>query len=296
MPTPRNKIRNLTARGAIMAVSLSLAATLALPACADTPDQSRQLISLGDGESRTINGVAFVAHGATLAIGVLSSEFTSVAVLEGELATSNPQVRPAGPGQVIVTGLDTGQSQRLHFDAERLRATLRPEWADRAAPALAQIARRQRGQRFWGRLAPSGVNAASPASSEESARAAWLADPIVVELRRAAAGRTDQLAQITVERFVAAVAAGDRETVASLLDPLPFTLATTGNDQWQANRRAFATAILRDTALTSTLAQGQTPPEPQGDGWVIAGNDQSYRIALAMRERAFFIAAVEPQL
>jgi hypothetical protein len=151
-----------------MGVGAALLATAPAMAAAQPAHEDRQLLSLADGEARTIGGIAYTAHGDALAILVPSPEIVSIAVLDGRLAAGD---RSAGAGEALVTTTD-GRTRRFGFDAARLAATLRPDWAARARPPLDRIASVQRRQRFWGRIEPIGVNAAAPRGARvEIARA-----------------------------------------------------------------------------------------------------------------------------
>lgn len=178
-------LRGMGVLAALLATAPSMAA--AQPAGAD-----RQLLSLADGEACTIGGISYTAHGDALAILVPSPELVSIAVLDGRLAAGGST---ASPGEVLVTTAD-GRTRRFGFDAARLAATLRPDWAARVRPPLDRIASVQRRQHFWGRIEPVGVNAAAPRGPRvEAARAmaAQAGAPGEVSQQRALANETERL-------------------------------------------------------------------------------------------------------
>jgi hypothetical protein len=152
---------------------LLMCVALASGGIAQTPQQSaKRQVTMADGERQTFFGISYVAHGPTKAIAVLSSEFATVAVVEGALSVDNVS---ANAGQALVTPIEGRKTERLAFDAARLSATLRPEWVATAGPALEALAKSQRGKRFWGMLEPTGVNATSPTPAAiENVRQSYL--------------------------------------------------------------------------------------------------------------------------
>lgn len=147
-----------TAGFGALALLASPAAVIAQPAPASSAAEGRELVSLNDGETRSVGGVDVTARGQTLAILVRSPALASIAVLDGTLTGGG---RSAGPGQALVT--PTNQpTRRFWFDAARLVASLQPEWMAQAQPSLTRLAAVQRRQRFWGRLEPAGLNASAP--------------------------------------------------------------------------------------------------------------------------------------
>jgi len=260
----------------------------------DNSAGNRSLLRMADGESRSIYGVDYAAEGAVLAILVPSSELISVAVLEGRLSARN---QSAGAGGVLVITIDSGETAALRFDAARLAATLPPAWATAASPALDSIAARQRRQLFWGRLEPVGANAAAPVvQNTEALRVTYLAEAAVVELRRAAAGNVDTLAQLTAERFAAALGNGDIATVAALIDPQPFLATGQGPAIWQAARTAFATRLTQDSGVRTALTGATVAPVTPGENALFragAPDRQPFHIALVARDRALFVISLE---
>src|SRR3954466_13575941 len=129
-------------RASVLAVLVAAAPGLA----AAQPGQGKDLLVFAGGETRIIGGVSYSAEGDALAVLVPSPEIVSVAILDGRVSAGG---RTAGPGQALVTTSD-GHVRRFGFDAARLAATLRPEWAARARPALERLASIQHRQLFWG--------------------------------------------------------------------------------------------------------------------------------------------------
>lgn len=271
---------------AMLATTLSSAA-LAQTA-PDTNDAGKQYLRLNDGDQVELHGVTYRAHGALQAVAVMSSEFTTVAVIDGALSGGG---RDAGPGQVLVTPIEHGATQRFSYDAARLRLTLRPDWLATADAPLQRVAARQRRQRFWGRLEPVNVNVTAPVSPDlEGVRAGYLANDVIAQLRRQSGGDRTRLAPLTAARFASALSAHDIEAVAALIDPKPFTDTGAAAPQWQAARRAFAAGLVADPGLARAMADAPVA-DPADAGSFVAGN---YRMTLVPRDRALFVVALEP--
>ena len=281
------------------ALACAASAAIALPAAAqqhpDAPVRDRMLVTFGadaDGQEAAgetvLHGVSYRAEGATRALVVVSSELVTAAVIEGRLAQGGIAARA---GEALVTPIDGNRTRRYGFDAARLAATLPPAWQAEAAAPLAALAERQRRRAFWGLVEPVGVNAAAPVAPEaEAFRRAYLTNPTVLALRREAAGDRAALARLTLARFAGALAAGEADVVADLIDPAPFTDADADPAVWRPARLAFARRLTADSALRDALAAG-----------IAAGPDASsgeaggaFRIGLVLRDRALFVAAVEP--
>lgn len=270
-----------------IAAPLLLAIIAIGPLRADPGGNTRQLVDLPDGASATLYGKTYTAHGAVRAVAVLSSEFVAVAVIEGTLSVEHAAARP---GDALVTGVDSGRTEKLRFDAARLKSTLRPEWLTTVAPALDRLAAGQKRARFWGRLVPVGVNAAAPRSPAlEAVRQSYLGNDTVAALRREAQGKPELLARLTAARFAAALAARDARAAADLIDPKPFTDTGVDPASWQRARLAFATGLIADAALVAALAGAPTAVANDATAFDAGG----YRIHLIPRDRALFVTSVE---
>lgn len=271
-----------------LAISLALIGASASAVGAETP--GRQLLKLDAGASTAVAGADVTADAPSMVLVSVSSEFATVAVIAGRVREGGVI---AGPGEAIILPLDGGKARRFGYDARRLAATMPPQWAGDTAAALDGIAARQRRARFWGRLEPVNLNASAPvAPALEGVRASYLGNAAIVALRREAKGDGKMLATLTANKFAAALAAGDDQTVADLLDPKPFTDTKVATRDWQASRFAFAHGLGKDEAMRSALA-GNTPvAEPPNPLWFVVNG---YRLKLVQRDRALFVEALEPQ-
>jgi hypothetical protein len=260
------------------------------PAMAQEVAQSdRQLLKFAAGDSKDVHGMALRATAAGSAVLLTSSELITVAVLDRALTTGK---LTAHPGEALVLTIDGGKVSRFGFDAQRLAATSPPEWAGDAAPRLTALVAHQKRRRFWGLDEPAKVNASAPvAANVEAIRTSYLGNDTIVALRREAKGKPDVLAQLTVKRFAAALATRDAAAVADLIDPKPFTDTGASRATWQTARLNFAQKLTEDDGLVAAMA---AEPAPVADGKAALDPANAYRIRLVPRDRAVFIAAVEP--
>jgi hypothetical protein len=256
---------------------------------------NKMQISMADGELREIYGTRYRASGPTQALAVLSSEFATLAVVEGRLSVDELSAKP---GQALVTPITSRTTQRFAFDAMRLSATLRPEWIASVGPQLNALVKAQKRRRFWGLLEPTGVNATSPVPNViENVRQSYLSQPAIVQLRRQSLGNQTTLTGLTAQKFVDAVKGRDVDTIAALIDPYPFTDAKDEAAAWQAARRAFAGRLLEDAPLVDAISTGALE-----DGTLELGQYRlrpssgsgGFIIHMVARDGAAFIASVEP--
>lgn len=244
----------------------------------------RQLMKLASGQQITVFGEAYRAEVPTIAVASRSSELITIAVIDGRVSAEGVT---ASAGQTLVTPIDRAKNaksvRQFGFDAARLAATLPPEWVGDAAAPLKQMAAQQKRKRFWGLIETAGLNASAPsAPGTEAVRQSYLGNETITSLRRSAQGNPQTLAGLTVKCFAEAVAAGDAQTVADLIDPKPFTDTGASAETWQTARLAFAQGLIADPALKAAMAM---PPGAPG----------AYTIQLVARDRAMFVSAVEPK-
>ena len=278
-----------------MAAALCMAAPSPATAAAEgLAGGLTQIHRLDRGERLDLHGVTFTAQEPSIVYVALSSEYISAAVLDGSIAVGSG--RGAGPGRVLVTPIDSSSTERFLFDARQLRRSLGGQVDADVARSLSALGRRQSRQRFFGLLEPVGINAGSPApSGMEGLRQAYLNEPAVVELRRAAGGSRPRLAELTAGRFLTALAAGDVATVSALIDPAPFSEVTIEREVWTEARRTFAQRLVEDTELRASLG---TPVRAGGDDALRfeTGGDGAaprYAMQIVVRDRAAFVASLE---
>lgn len=257
--------------------------------------EDRLVLALAADETIELAGAEFRADADSRALVALSSELLTVAVTHGRLFQGGVA---AGPGEALVIALDGNRTQRLLFDAARLAETLSPGARPLLAGDLEPLARSQRRGRFWGAWQPLRVNARAPGPiALESARMSYLGDPAVVAQRRAAAGDAEPStrARLAAEAFLAAYLAGDAERIAGLLDPAPF-LTRAGAGELAQRRAGAAANLLRDGNLQRTLGSARLASVAEdGSSATLETPSASWRLALALRDRAVFIIGLEPQ-
>ena len=265
---------------------------IATPAAAQdaAAANGRELVTIAPGGSAQVMGLTYSSAEGATAIVVLSSELQTAAVVSGTLEIDNSRARA---GSALLTPIDGGKTRVFGFDAARLAATLPPAWSQAAAEPLHLLAAGQRRRKFWGLIEPVGVNAVAPAAPQaEAIRSTYLGNATILALRREARGDRGKLAGLTARRFAEAVAAGDARAIADLIDPKPFTDASNDPAVWQPARDAFARRLAGDKALKSAMAAPLAASAGATDSFDAGG---AFRIALVVRDRAMFVAAVEPQ-
>jgi hypothetical protein len=265
---------------------LGAALLLLSPALAQA-EGSKRLLKLATGEETAVWGVVVKAKKPSVLLLSLSSEFTSIAVLDGAITQG---AKVARSGDALVTAIDGNKTQQLQFDARRLAGTMSPEWLADAGTPLEAVAARQKRHRYWGLIEPVNLNASAPISPVmEPVRSSYLNQDAIVSLRREARGNPQVLAALTAKRFASALAARDVATVSALIDPKPFTDTGASADAWRAARDAFAVKLTRDAALIRAMA---AEPAAVADDQT-AFDSGIYRIHLVPRDRALFVTSVE---
>ena len=244
------------------------------------------------GQEFKLLGADFKAKTATMALTKTSSEFVSIAVISGELTHLN---RTAGPGQIFIIPIAAKEVLLHDYDAALLRATLPKETLALLDQPLKAIAKTQKTKLFWGLLEPTRLNIAAPINPIiESARQSYLSAPAIVELRHKSSGDFGLLQTNTVQTFIDALLRDDGETVAALIDPMPFSDATNDTKTWQSARRSFADTLLQDRAIKQSLSDAQVTKDASTGQFSISGkNGPPYILTTVQRDSAVFIGAFE---
>lgn len=281
-------MRRRMIREAIALLALTVLASTAAAQTEAAPGARPVLIEIPAGQTVNLRGHSYTADENSTVLSFVSSEFFGVAVISGRVATREAT---AQPGDVLATTIDEDRTRRYIFDAAVLARSLEPEQRARVGSALDDIMARQRRQRFFGRLEAVGMNVRAPGSGVvEAIRSAYMTAPAIVDVRTRAKGDAVLRRRLTAEAFAAALAAGDRDTVAALLDPKPFTDVSLDPAVWQAARLAFAARIVSDSAVRATAA---SPPTPLAEPSLFALGT-AFTLRLVDRDRASFVAALEP--
>ena len=152
-----------------------------------------------------------------------ASEVAYVVVLDGAVRDGDRRV---GPGRMLMIPPYGAEPAVQRFDAGRLAASwgapiraARPQVAER----MASIARSQQRGIFLGRLGTTRFNVATSGQpGRELARRALLGSETIRSIRFAGVGDTDAVERRVLDAFRNALLAGDAESVAALMDPMPF--------------------------------------------------------------------------
>lgn len=287
----------LLAPAGLDATALTRAADgAAVPAeMADSTLASDQLVvALSAGEQIRLADQALTAETNGRALVALSSEFLTVAVTAGRLRLGEGPA--AGPGQALVLALDGARIQRLGFDPRPLAASLTPGARALLGADVAGLVRARRRAAFWGSWEPFRVNARAPGPAAlEQARMAYLGAPAIVAQRRQSAQVADAETRISraAASFLSAWRERDAAALAALLDPAPFLARAGGSDLGERRARA-ATALLADPSL-GALAGAQPGAVDARTGTAeLTAADRRWRLHLVPRDRALFVAALEP--
>lgn len=286
---------------ATVSCALALALTAALAPAAHGDAALEQALSEGRGavarvaagETITVYDAAFAAEADSLVYFSLSSDYLAAAVLSGAIASADRVEAEAG--RVLVATLDGARTERFQFDAAQLRRTLASTQIDpAAAEALALIEQRQARLKFFGLLEPVGVNAAAASPQVEPIRQSYLNEPALIRLRRQAQGDAAALARGTAQAFVDALASGAVDDVAALIDPAPFMAQSPDPVAWRAARRSFAAGLAARPSLIADMTGAQVVVGADATRPAIsAASGKTYALALAPRDRALFVAALE---
>lgn len=182
------------------------------------------------------------------------------------------------------------------FDAARFAAS----WSDRAKAArpaafaaLESVANRQRAGLRLGRFSRSRLNITAPGgASPELARRSVKGAAAVQAIRFSGQSDMAAIERSVVDRFLAALAENDAETVAALIDPVPF-----GNQDLRGGasdaRVMMARELIDERDWKAALAG--VSPERQGDGNIWKLNGAGGQGVLVMRPMGdfVFIRAIE---
>ena len=235
-------------------------------------------------------GVSVRSVGDSTVVLGASADFVHAACLRGSIQSNGVS---AGPGVLILWRPDSDQPERFDFDIARFLATSSLTFSPDLQNALGQLAERQRRLIFWGALARTNKNAQSLVSPAlEPTRRAYLRRPAVIRLRLEHQD-TSALARATTQEFVAALAAGDAETVADLLNPALFVTedAGMGSNEWQRLRRAFADDLVRQPWRTR-LSAGEVEATDDPGLWYVRAAPSGFVITISTFDAMTFVAAV----
>lgn len=174
------------------------------------------------GASMTLAGHAVDLGGANALLGA-SSDAVFVAVASGEARVGDVS---AGPGEALLLTPYGGAPSVVEFDAERMAAMFGPQPPQSLsgfAADLASVADDQSWGIFFGLYQRSLFDLQNPGGARtEAGRVSVMGAPEVARIRFSGQSNPDQIEGMVVARAAAALAAGDANALAQLLDPAPY--------------------------------------------------------------------------
>ncbi len=273
------------------------------PAAAETvmasnADLAEQLASLETGDQLLTGAqnrtVSFAGHDIVLedaaAVFGYASELAYMAVIEGEASLGMLTVKR---GRMLLIPPFGGEPSVERFDARRLSDAMSRQ-ADTEGKvsfaSLENLASAQDRGVFLGRLARTDFNVTTLGSAEtELDRRSRVGGKAIRGVRFTPAEAGTDFEQGIVERFLAALAAGDTATVAQMLDPLPFGYTNLSGGGGEA-RRLMAEALIAERDWRA-IAAG--PPVKSGDtSWVTNGGGAQVTVNLRRTTDFAFIHSI----
>lgn len=257
-----------------------------------------QLGALPTGEQLVIEGRngAHQFAGRELALagfsGVIgySSQLAYVLVIEGEASIGTVS---AGRGRMLLVPPFGGEVTSERFDAARLHAAFEQQGAAFSLASLSDLADEQARDVFLGRLGRTAFNVTTMGSAEqELTRRARTGGNAVRETRFAASATGEDLERRVVSRFLSALANGDAQAVADLIDPAPYGLVH-GTPEASAARLTMARTLL---AARDWRAFGNVQPSSVGNAsWFASAGGSSATIALIPTRDFTFVRSIETE-
>ena len=294
------------ARSALAFAGLAALALASAPASADPgillaaarPGDSD---SLGAGDQLLLEdrsgplsfaGRALVLDGFTGILGY-SSEAAYILVIDGRVMDG---ARRVTPGKMLLIPPYGTEPSVQRFDAARLRAS----WSEAARQSrpdtyarLGSIAAGQNRGLFLGRLSRTAFNVAAPAGVDDELAGRTVRGADAVQAIRFS-GESDPAAieRRVVDTFLAALAAGDVEGVAALMDPVPF-----GNTDLRGGaadaRLAMARLLIGQRDWAGLLREASVARQGAGNVWTLSAPDMRGTLALRPMGDFVFVRTIE---
>lgn len=222
-----------------------------------------------------------------------SSEVAYVAVISGEIVVDG---RTARRGRMVLLPPLGGRAQIERFDAARFAASW-PEPAREAhASSYAQLAGLAQAQGrgiSLGRLGRTRLNVAAPGSADQELAARTVkGNEAVRAIRFANVATPAEVEQAVAQSFVAALAARDADTVASLMDPVPFGNTDLRGGAGEA-RLAMARLLVARRDWPALLAGAQLSRIGAGNDWTVRSNGASGVLRLRPMGDFVFVRTIE---
>ena len=257
-----------------------------------------QLAALPTGDQLLLEGhdgtLDFAGRSLTLnqftGIASYTSQIAYVLVIEGEAEIDGVR---AGRGRMLLVPAFGGEVVAERFDAARLHSALEQHDIVPMLASLADLAREQARGVFVGRLGRTGFNVSTFGSAEqELIRRARTGGQTVRETRFAGAASGEDFERRVVTRFLAALAGGEAQAVAELLDPAPYGLVH-GTPEASNARLAMARALL---ARRDWRAFADAQPTSAGNAsWLADVGEQRATIELIPTRDFTFVRSIETE-
>ncbi len=183
----------------------------------------------------------------TVAIAGTTSELMFIVVLQGKVVSEDKHKAKAG--QLLAwTFFGKSEAATFTYDASKFESNFEFSSWDNGKDLLKAVIRKQKKKSFWGLLRPTSVNLGKPYNSEyEAGRQRFLLIPELVRVKIASTDSREYQLR-TGHAFLNALAQGDVDTVAALLNPLMFTKdkrTPLSYDEWMVDRRRFAQKLVK---------------------------------------------------
>ena len=265
-------------------------------------DQDASLAQLKTGEQRTIEdrsgNIKFAGQDIALNGfgGVLgySSDVAYVVTIAGSATLDNKTARP---GKILLIPPFGQKVMVQRYDAKRLSESWTKNGRSPSPQLVAELDRLADGQAtgiFLGRLGRTNFNVTTSGSAaREVARRSVVGGNVVRDLRFASVETQSEFDRKVIGRFLEALVAGNSDTVAELMDPVPFGENVNGN-AGQA-RRQMAAMLLRQRNWAAILGTSpQASIDDQGR-WIVAGPENRVIVSLRSAPGFTFIKSIRAE-
>ena len=247
---------------------------------------------LAGGETARFLGVTVESSTDSMVLLGASADVVYAACLKGSIQAGNAV---ANPGQLIMWQPGAAAPVSYDFDMRRYLASSSLRFNPDIQAELEQTVSDQEEQMFWGALQRTSTNVQSLSSPiTEQMRREYLRRPAVMRLRLKST-TSGALARGVAETFAAALAGGDRTTLADLLNPALFSPQDEGwaSGDWKRIRRDFA-GRLADWKWSASIEPASVRATDNVGVWQVNGGSTDYLITLGGFDGMTFVNSVKP--
>ena len=199
-------------------------------------------------------------------------------------------------GKVLIIPPYGAQASTARFDSDRLSESW-PEATRTAMPQvyarLRRIATVQKRGMFLGRLGRTSFNLASAGNAEEElARRSIKGDAAVQAIRFSGQNDIGVIEQRVADEFLAALASGNAESVAALMDPVPFGNMDLRNGGSEA-RLAMAKSLIAGHDWATLLREARAVRSTNDNDWAVSGPAMNATLTLRPMGDFIFVRMIE---